>query len=314
MAEPALVLPPAGPSLAGDGGGLTDLAAFPVLRPVTPRYSDLGGDRRVTTVALTRWLEEARVQAELPRFRALVQDGGGRFRIVLAAQRLRALAPVPRGAEYRIGLGVRRIGGSSFSYGYGVFAGDRCVAVGDSVTVVATGSGPSELPDELRADLASMVIDEPGGAAAPRPEPARRDRTRYPAVHRLTSRIGDVDTNRHVNNVAILSWYADAVAAWQSGPPRRPRRRAARGAGGDRVGGAVRRRGRPPADLRRRARRRRRGGRPALPGRPVLRRAVRGARRRLRRRRAARPDRRRAPAVMRTLIGTHDVPWTLDPS
>ena len=217
MAEPALVLPPAGPSLAGDGGGLTDLAAFPVLRPVTPRYSDLGGDRRVTTVALTRWLEEARVQAELPRFRALVRDGGGRFRIVLAAQRLRALAPVPRGAEYRIGLGVRRIGGSSFSYGYGVFAGDRCVAVGDSVTVVATGSGPSELPDELRADLASMVIDEPGGAAAPRPEAARRDRTRYPAVHRLTSRIGDVDTNRHVNNVAILSWYADAVAAWQSG-------------------------------------------------------------------------------------------------
>ncbi|WP_328307175.1 hypothetical protein [Actinomycetospora sp. NBC_00405] len=217
MAEPALVLPPAGPSPAGDGGGLTDLAAFPVLRPVTPRYSDLGGDRRVTTVALTRWLEEARVQAELPRFRALVQDGGGRFRIVLAAQRLRALAPVPRGAEYRIGLGVRRIGGSSFSYGYGVFAGDRCVAVADSVTVVATGSGPSELPDELRADLATMVIDEPGGAAAPRPEQARRDRTRYPVVHRLTSRIGDVDTNRHVNNVAILSWYADAVAAWQSG-------------------------------------------------------------------------------------------------
>jgi acyl-CoA thioester hydrolase len=217
MAEPALVLPPAGPSLAGDGGGLTDLTAFPVLRPVTPRYSDLGGDRHVTTVALTRWLEEARVQAELPRFRALVQDGGGRFRIVLAAQRLRALAPVPRGAEYRIGLGVRRIGGSSFSYGYGVFAGDRCVAVADSVTVVATGSGPSELPGELRADLATMVIDEPGGAAAPRPEQARRDRTRYPAVHRLTSRIGDVDTNRHVNNVAILSWYADAVAAWQSG-------------------------------------------------------------------------------------------------
>ena len=217
MAEHALVLPPAGPSLAADGEGLTDLAAFPVLRPVTPRYSDLGGDRRVTTVALARWLEEARVHAELPRFRALVQDGGGGFRIVLAAQRLRALAPVPRGAEYRIGLGVRRIGGSSFSYGYGVFAGDRCVAVADSVTVVATRSGPSELPDELRADLASMVIDEPGGAAAPRPEPARRDRIRYPAEHRLTSRIGDVDTNRHVNNVAILSWYADAVAAWQSG-------------------------------------------------------------------------------------------------
>ena len=133
-------------------------------------------------------------------------------------------------------------------------------------------------------------------------------------MHRLTSRIGDVDTNRHVNNVAILSWYADAVAAWQSGRL------------GDPDGG-------PPEELAATAWEVQYvdevahprtydvvlavdadGGRPALPGRPVLRRAVRGARRRLRRRRAARPDRRRAPTVIGTLIGTHGAPSTLDPS
>jgi acyl-CoA thioester hydrolase len=215
MAPDAPVLS-AGPSLAVDGDGLTDPAAFPVSRPLTPRYADLGGDGRVTTVALGRWFEEARVGAELPRSRRLAGSGGSApFRILLAAQRIRRLAPLSHGTEYRVGTGVRRIGGSSFSYGHGVFAGDRCVAVADSVTVLATAAGPSALPDELRADLAAMAIDGPGGAPS-RPEPSRRERTRYPVVHRVTTRIGDVDTNRHVNNVAALSWYADAVAAWQS--------------------------------------------------------------------------------------------------
>ncbi|MFC5141585.1 hypothetical protein ACFPK1_25335 [Actinomycetospora rhizophila] len=215
MADHAPVLS-AGPSLAEDGGALADPSAFPTLHPLTPRYADLGGDARVTTVALGRWFEEARVAAALPRFRRLVQDGGFRpGRILLAAQRIRALAPMTPGEQYRVGTGVRRVGGSSYSWGHGVFAGERCVAVADSVTVLATDAGPSELPDELRADLAAMVIDEPGGAPA-RPHASRHDRGGYPTGHTVTTRIGDVDTNRHVNNVAILSWYADAVAAWQA--------------------------------------------------------------------------------------------------
>jgi acyl-CoA thioester hydrolase len=217
MAEPAVL--PAGPSLAEDGsdrGALTDPAAFPVLRPIAPRYADLGGDGRVSTVAVARWFEEARVVTELPRFRRLIEDGGfAPFRILLAAQRLRVLAPITHGTVYTVGTGVRRIGGSSYSYGHGVFAGDRCVAVSDSVTVLATGSGPSGLPDALREDLGTLVLEEPGGAP-PRPGAARRERGRYPLARPVTTRIGDVDTNRHVNNVAVLAWYADAVAAWQS--------------------------------------------------------------------------------------------------
>ncbi|MDD7937337.1 thioesterase [Actinomycetospora lutea] len=221
MADHAPVLS-AGPSLAPspdqDGGRLTDPSAFPVRRPMAPRYADLGGDGRVTTVALGRWFEEARIGAALPRFRRRARDGGSAragFRVLLAAQRLRVLAPLPFDGDYTVGTGVRRIGGSSYSWGHGVFRGERCVAVADSVTVLATAAGPSTLPDELRADLAAMVIDEPGGAPA-RPEAARHDRGGYPFGHTITTRIGDVDTNRHVNNVAVLSWYADAVATWQA--------------------------------------------------------------------------------------------------
>ena len=53
--------------------------------------------------------------------------------------------------HYRIGLGVTRIGTSSFTYSYAVFAGDECVATGESVSVHATGEGPAPLPDAVRA-------------------------------------------------------------------------------------------------------------------------------------------------------------------
>jgi acyl-CoA thioester hydrolase len=207
----------AGPTLAADGEGLAHVDAFPVLRPVAPRYADLGGDGTISTVAVARWIEESRVEAHLPAFRRLVDDGGfAPFRILLAAQRMVVRPPLPPGRGYRVGVGVRRLGNASFSYGHGVFADGECVAIADSVTVLASAGGPTGLPDALRADLGALALDEPGGAGAPRPDPVRRERHRYPHTHPLTTRIGDVDTNRHVNNVALVSWYADAVAGWQS--------------------------------------------------------------------------------------------------
>ena len=41
----------------------------------------------------------------------------------------------------------------------------------------------------------------------------RRDRSTYPFAVSLRARVGDIDTNRHVNNVTLVSWYADGVAA-----------------------------------------------------------------------------------------------------
>ncbi|MDL5158207.1 acyl-ACP thioesterase domain-containing protein [Actinomycetospora termitidis] len=193
---------------------LTHPAAYPVLRDVSPRYSDLGPDGRISAIGLTRWFEDARVGVELPAFRRLVEDGEfGAFRVLLAGQGVERLDAMPFDGKYRIGLGVRRVGGSSFTYGYGVFCDDRCVALGDTVTVFATEAGPAHLPDALRSDLAGLVLDEPDASPSYRPGPERRDRSSYPFAVSLRARVGDIDTNRHVNNVALVSWYADGVAA-----------------------------------------------------------------------------------------------------
>lgn len=193
---------------------LTHPAAYPVLRDVAPRYSDLGPDGDVSATGLTRWFEDARVGMELPLFRRLVEDGEfGAFRILLAAQAVERLDRMPFDGKYRIGLGVRRIGGASFTYGYAVFCDDRCVALGSTVTVFATDAGPAHLPDALRTDLGALVLDEPDAPPAYQPGAPRRDRSSYPFAVALRARVGDIDTNRHVNNVTLVSWYADGVAA-----------------------------------------------------------------------------------------------------
>jgi acyl-CoA thioester hydrolase len=170
----------------------------------------------ISTTGVARWFEDVRVAVELPAFRRLIEDGEfGPFRVLLAAQHVDRLAPMGWDGKYRIGVGIRRVGGSSFTYGYGVFCEDRCVALGDTVTVFATDAGPADLPDALRSDLAGLVLDEPDAPRALRPGPERRDRATYPFAISLRARIGDIDTNRHVNNVALISWYADGVAALQ---------------------------------------------------------------------------------------------------
>ena len=52
---------------------LTHPAAYPMLRVVTPRYADLGGDGLVSAMGLGRWFEDARVGVALPGFRRLVE-------------------------------------------------------------------------------------------------------------------------------------------------------------------------------------------------------------------------------------------------
>jgi acyl-CoA thioester hydrolase len=193
-------------------------AAYPVQIEHEARYSDLDPSRRIGRDALVRWFEDARVAVERDVFGV---DLVGRMRLLLASVRVDVLAPlqvIARSASgertnpgYRIGLGVTRIGTSSFAYGYGVFAGEECVAIGESVSVHASAGRPSPLPDTVRAGLESLRVDLP---ASPRAEhdASRFVREAYPFRLDVRTRFGDLDTNRHVNNVALAGWYLDGLA------------------------------------------------------------------------------------------------------
>lgn len=189
---------------------LLDPASFPVLVEHPARYSDLDPSWRIGRDALVRWFEDARVAVEQDAFGAdLGTRLRGEMRLLLASVRVDVLAPLRVAGRYRIGLGVTRIGTSSFTYCYAVFAGDECVATGESVSVHATGDGPAPLPDAVRAALELLRV---AGEPAPRPEREHRVREAYPFRLDIRTRFGDIDTNRHVNNVALAGWYLDALA------------------------------------------------------------------------------------------------------
>ena len=114
--------------------------------------------------------------------------------------------------SYRIGIGVSHVGTSSFAYRYGVFAGDECVATGESVSVHVDGGRPRRCPTRCAPRWRTLRVDGPGRRAAPRRDQARRVREDYPFRLDVRTRFGDLDTNRHVNNVRLAGWYLDGLA------------------------------------------------------------------------------------------------------
>jgi acyl-CoA thioester hydrolase len=185
---------------------------YPVLIDETPRYSDLDSSRRIGRDALVRWFEDARVQVEYQSFGAdITSRERSQIRLILASVTVDVIAPLTVAGSYRVGVGLTHIGTSSFTYEYSVFAGDQCVATGESTSVHIGEGGSAPLPDVLRGSLEKLRID---GEAAGRPErdPARLVRENYPFRLDVRTRFTDVDTNRHVNNVALARWYLDALA------------------------------------------------------------------------------------------------------
>jgi acyl-CoA thioester hydrolase len=188
-----------------------DPTAFPVVVSHDARYSDLDPSRRIGRDALVRWFEDARVAVERDAFGAdLTTRARSRLRLLLASVRVEVLAPL-RVSPYRIGLGVTRIGTTSFTYSYAVFAGEECVATGESTSVHVDAGGPAPLPAAVRDALVDLRIAGPE-PVRPERDPARLVREAYPFRLDVRTRFGDLDTYRHVNNVALAGWYLDALA------------------------------------------------------------------------------------------------------
>lgn len=188
---------------------------FPDHQQVVQRFGDLAPDGTTSTVALSRLFEHPRIGLRFPRFDKLAADGGVKpHRILFVGQHVERLTAFGKvGATVRIGTGNRAIGRSSFTYGQGMFADGHLVAMAEATIVLADKSGPITVPDELLADLEELRLPHTSAAVESKPDPSRREWQYYPAAATVHSRIGDVDLNRHVNYVAQLGWYDEAIAS-----------------------------------------------------------------------------------------------------
>jgi acyl-CoA thioester hydrolase len=189
-----------------------DPALYPMIFEPKARYSDLDPSRRIGREALVRWFEDARVAVDLEAIGSDLADRQrARMGQLLVSVQVDVIAPLRIAGRYRVGVGVTHIGTKSLSYSYGVFAGDDLVATGESTSVYTEGGVPRAIPADLREALAKLELPVAARGRV-EPEPSRLVRENYPFRYDVRTRFGDLDTNRHVNNVALAGWYLDGLA------------------------------------------------------------------------------------------------------
>jgi acyl-CoA thioester hydrolase len=125
-------------------------AAYPFFRTVPARFGDMDEEGHLNNVALAGFYEEARVS--FLRHHLQSKDGHA-FRFVIANMNISYLAEAHYPGDYDVGVGVSKIGHSSFGLGAGLFLGEVCLGVMDTVQVVIVDDKPSGIPAALREKL-----------------------------------------------------------------------------------------------------------------------------------------------------------------
>lgn len=80
--------------------------------------------------------------------------------MLVAHQSVDYLAEVSYPGVVTLGVGVQRIGNSSYSLGLAMFQNHRCVGTSTTVLVYSSKEGPTALPAHLREILHSRLLPE----------------------------------------------------------------------------------------------------------------------------------------------------------
>jgi len=137
-----------------------DAGIYPYRFDITTRFADLDPNRHLNNVRLMEYYQEARVMfhaALHDEFAALAARDG---RTLVAHQSIDYLGEVGHPGKVTVGVGVLRVGTSSFTLGLGMFQEGRCTGIAATVIVHSDNAGPSPLPGSLREILKKKLLPE----------------------------------------------------------------------------------------------------------------------------------------------------------
>lgn len=132
---------------------------YPLKVRILARYADVDPLWHINNVAIAQYYEEARVSASMTMMdgRRIPTDAGGE-RILIAHQAIDYLREASYPGTLEIGIGVLRVGNSSYTYGMAMFQDGACVSVSEAVLVYADANGPARLPNEYRQRLEGWLM------------------------------------------------------------------------------------------------------------------------------------------------------------
>jgi acyl-CoA thioester hydrolase len=134
------------------------LASYPHVGEIAARYGDMDANAHLNNLALEALHENARATMNRRLLPDAYRAGDRRLRLVTSQNTVHFLAEAHWPAVITTGAGVGRIGRSSYVASTGLFLGQRCIGVCDTVLVLVGDDGPAPLPDELRDALGTVAL------------------------------------------------------------------------------------------------------------------------------------------------------------
>lgn len=120
---------------------------------IPTRFGDVDIRGHINNVSIVQYTEDARVAFQIETIGPGIYQADCPVRVVVAQMTMHfvheGFFPVPIDA----GVGVARIGNSSYVLGCGLFQNGRCIAVQDVALVYLGPAGPAPLPAETRARM-----------------------------------------------------------------------------------------------------------------------------------------------------------------
>lgn len=133
-------------------------ALYPVSGLALARYGDMDANGHVNNLALESMHENARAEFNERIFPGIYDPAVRTIRLVTANNVVHFLAEVHWPGRIETGLGVGRLGRTSYVVSTALFVGEDCVGLCDTVLVMLGDDGPLPVPEDARARLGDYLL------------------------------------------------------------------------------------------------------------------------------------------------------------
>lgn len=133
------------------------LETYPHRTEITLRFADIDPQWHLNNVRVGEYYQEARVSF----FRHLHELGYERVpasRTLVVHQSIDYLSEVTYPGTIVVGIGVSRIGTSSWTFAMGLFKDARCMGLSTTVLVYGSESGATPIPPAYRSLLERLLL------------------------------------------------------------------------------------------------------------------------------------------------------------
>lgn len=131
---------------------------YPARYDIPARFADLDVNMHLNNVAASTFYEEARASMHIEQFLSWMSAKPARSHFLVARTAIEYVAEGPYPAVYTVGIGISRIGTSSFVDSLGLFVDDRLIGACDTVMVHCINGVSTPIPDDMRIAMDKLHV------------------------------------------------------------------------------------------------------------------------------------------------------------